>query len=132
MEMLRSPRNKIFAASALLLVLSAAALAKGLDAVTAARWILAAAAAVGLVVWYRRARGAGARFVAPSRLTVVSRAGLAQRCGVALVEADGRTFLVVHGDGYAEVCEAPAPERRQGRRAPRRGRSQRIVKGGGR
>ena len=134
MDLLRSPKNKIVVASALMLALSLAAVAKGLDAASVARWLLAGAAIVGAVLWYRKVRPGGGRFAMPARLHVVSRAGLAQRCGVALVEADGRTFLVVHGDGYAEVCEAPpgAP-RAQGRRSPgRRARRVRVVKGGGR
>jgi hypothetical protein len=43
--------------------------------------------------------------VLPERLKVVSRAGLSQRCGIALVEADGRSFLVAFGDSFAEIHE---------------------------
>jgi hypothetical protein len=132
MNLLRSPRNKIVAISVVLTLLSLGAVAKGLDAVSIARWVLAAAAVAGLLYWHWKARPAGGRFALPARLQVVSRAGLAQRCGVALVEADGRTFLVVHGDGYAEVCEAPSGPRAQGRRPPRRPRPARVVKGGAR
>ena len=132
MNLLRSPRNKIAAVSALLLALSLAAVAKGLDAVSVARWVLAAAAAAGLLFWGWKVRPAHGRFVLPNRLQVVSRAGLAQRCGVALVEADGRTFLVVHGDGYAEVCEAPVGGTPKGRRTPLRPRHARLAKGGAR
>lgn len=132
MNLLRSPRNKIVAVSALLLTLSLVAVAKGLDAVAIARWVLAAAAAAGLLYWYWKVRPARGHFALPARLHVVSRAGLAQRCQVALVEADGRTFLVVHGEGYAEVCEAPAGRRTQGRRTPRRPRCARVAKGGAR
>ncbi len=122
MELLRSPRNKLIASALLLALLSAAAIARGFDVVTAARCVLAAVALGGLALWAFRARAARAHFELAPRLVVVSRAGLAQRCGVALVEADGRTFLVVHGDGYAEVCDAPALAPRQGRRGPRRPR----------
>ena len=132
MNLLRSPRNKILAVCGLLLALSLAAIAKGLDPVSLARWALGATAVAGLGFWVWKVRPAHGRFALPARLHVVSRAGLAPRCGVALVEADGRTFLVVHGDGYAEVCEAPANRDSQGRRSSRRPRHARVVKGGAR
>jgi hypothetical protein len=44
-------------------------------------------------------------------LRVVSRAGLSQRCGIALVEADGHSFLVAFGDSFAEIQKAPASKR---------------------
>jgi flagellar protein FliO/FliZ len=120
MELLRSPRNKLIAASALLLVLVAAASLKGLDAAPIARIVLGAAAVIPFAVWVRRARKAST-LSAPVRLEVLSRTGLSQRCGVALVRAEGRTFLVVHGDGYAEICDAAsAPPRARRPRPPRR------------
>jgi flagellar protein FliO/FliZ len=120
MEILRSPKNKVIAASALMLVLAAAASMKGVDAASAARWILGAGAVVGAALWYRKAKATAGKFALPARLQVISRTGLSQRCGMALVEADGRTFLIVHGDGYAEVREAPPTVPIQARRSARR------------
>lgn len=129
MELLRPPRNKLIAAAVSLLALGAAASLQGLDAALIARIVLGVAALVGLALWLGRARRA-ASFSAPARLEVLSRAGLSQRCGVALVQAEGRTFLVVHGDGYAEICDAAAaPARARRPRPPRRAS---IRKGGAR
>src|SRR5258708_32834913 len=36
-------------------------------------------------------------------MKIVSRVGLSQRAALALVEVDGRSFLIVHGEGYARV-----------------------------
>ncbi len=119
MELLRSPKNKLLAASAMLVVLAVAASAKGIDAGGIARWVLGAAAIAGIAFWFVKARSAGAKFALPGRLQVISRAGLSPKCGVALVEADGRTYLVVYGDGFAEVSPAPAVVTAKARR-PRR------------
>jgi hypothetical protein len=67
--------------------------------------------------------------VLPERLKVVSRAGLSQRCGLVLVEADGRSFLVAFGDSFAEIHEAPASQRLLGpprRLSPRRRASMQL------
>lgn len=37
------------------------------------------------------------------RLTVEARAALSPKCQVALIEADGACFLIVHGEGFAEI-----------------------------
>jgi hypothetical protein len=121
MHLLRSPRNKALAASALLLLLSVAGFTRGLDTATMARWVLAAMALLGLVLWAAmKSRAPVGRFSLPPRLELVARVGLSQRSGVALLEADGRTYLVVHGDGYAEVREAPSAAAAQGRSPSRR------------
>ncbi|WP_141325636.1 flagellar biosynthetic protein FliO, partial [Myxococcus sp. AB025B] len=78
--------------------------------------------------WRRRARGTSAAGL--ERLKVVSRAGLSPRCGLALVEVEGRDFLVTFGDAFAHVHALP--ERRQAApfvlapaRRPRPGRGMR-------
>lgn len=103
MNLLSSPRNKVIAASLMLLALGAAAGVSGLNAAAAARAVLALVSIAGLAWWFLRARGAAGPVEAP-RLSVVSRVGLAGRTGLALVEVDGKTFLVVHGEGFAKVC----------------------------
>jgi len=118
-----SPRQRLLLASGLILGLAALAPLGGLSAADAARWLLGAVALSGLGWWLWRRGGAGPRFVLPERLKVVSRAGLSQRCGLALVEADGRSFLVAFGDAFAEIHEAPVSQRVPGqprRLSPRR------------
>jgi len=96
-----SPKTKILVASALLLVLGAAAGAGGLSAPTLARLALGAAAVAAFAWWYLKGRQAAD--AEPPRLSVIARAGLSSRAGVALVEVDGQALLVVHGDGYAAI-----------------------------
>ena len=60
--------------------------------------------------------------VAPSeatepRLKILSKTGLSQRCGLALVEADGKTVLVAFGDGFAQLLDSqPTKTRRRASR----------------
>ncbi|MBI3183613.1 MAG: hypothetical protein HYZ28_15860 [Myxococcales bacterium] len=129
MELLRTPKGKIIAAAALLAALVAAGSLGGIGATSIARWVLVAGAAVAIALWMRRVKGQSGE-PQLARLRVVSRAGLSQRCGVALLEADGSTYLVVHGDGYAEVAQAPSFKVKARRpRIPRRA-SRGIRKGG--
>jgi flagellar protein FliO/FliZ len=128
MELLRSPRGKLLLAGALILALVFLA-PSGSHAASVSRWVLAAAALGGLVLWTNRSRSAEDGAIPANRLRVISRAGLSQRCGMALVEADGRSYLVIHGDGFAELREAPAlsatpldVRRTGGRRRPFAGR----------
>ncbi len=114
MNFFRSPKNKLLLAAAAVVALAALAPSGGVSAPQVARVLLAAVALGGLAWWLHRARKAGpsAAFAAETRLRVLSRTGLSQRCGMALVEADGRNYLVVFGDGFAELQEAaaaPAP-----------------------
>jgi flagellar protein FliO/FliZ len=116
MRFMPSPKQKLLAAVAGATLLAASARANGLDAATGARWILGAVAVVGMALWWRRAKAAATAAPAP-RLRVLSRAGLSQRCSLALVEADGRGFLVAFGDGFAELLGTPsAPSPVQARR----------------
>jgi flagellar biogenesis protein FliO len=102
-----SPRHRLLLASALILGLAALVSLGDVSAAGLARWLLGAMAIAGLGWWLCRRSGSGPRFTPPERLKVVSRAGLSQRCGLALVEADGRSFLVAFGDSFAEIREAP-------------------------
>lgn len=75
----------------------------------AARVLLAALAVASLGGWLWRTgpRGRPAERRAAPRLRVVQRVGLSQRNALALVEVDGRPFLVVHGDGFARIRPGP-------------------------
>ena len=110
-EKTMTPRTKLIAAALALAALLAMATFRGVSATAAARAVLAVAALAGIGAWWLRTqKAAKKKFQLAPRLSVVSRAGLSQRTGLALVEVDGRSFLVVHGDGYAEIC--PARERK--------------------
>ena len=105
MNLLSSPKNKLLAASLALAALLVMASVNGVSATSVARTALAVGALAGIGWWWLRTRrSAPKKFQLAPRLSVVSRAGLSQRAGLALVEVDGRSFLVVHGDGYAEIC----------------------------
>ena len=112
-----SPRQKLTGAVALALIAPLIAAAQGASAATAARVLLGLAAAGGLVAWFIHARGGlgTSKFKSAPRLNVVQRVGLSQRTGVALIEVDGKPYLVVHGDGFAKIT----PARRPARVAPR-------------
>ena len=115
MNLLSSPKNKILAASALLLALGAAATASGLNAAGIARVAIGCGAVGGLAWWFTKGRQQRAAAGEKPRLEVIARSGLSQRTALALVEVDGKPFLVVHGDGFAEVCQ-PATRRRTAKR----------------
>ena len=112
-----SPRQKLIGAAVLALIAPLIAAAQGASAATAARVLLGLAAAGGLVAWFINARGGlgTSKFKSAPRLNVVQRVGLSQRTGVALIEVDGKPYLVVHGDGFAKIT----PARRPARVAPR-------------
>ena len=63
---------------------------------------LAGACALAFVVLRALSRRSS-RCGTESPLRVVSRASLSQRNGVALLEADGRRYLVAFGDGFATL-----------------------------
>ncbi len=97
-----TPKTRLALASLLLLALGVAAGVHGVDATRIARALLAVVALAGLGWWFLRSRSASPTSQAP-RVAIVARTGLAHRTGVALVEIDGKPFLVVHGDGFANV-----------------------------
>jgi flagellar protein FliO/FliZ len=105
-----TPRYKLFAASSLLLVLPAVSALQGATAAGAARLALGLAAAGGLALWLSRTKAlTPGRFKTAPRLSVVQRVGLSARSGLALVEVDGRPYLVVHGDGFARIRPTARP-----------------------
>lgn len=114
-----SPRQKLFGAAVLALCVPVLASLQGASAATVARVLLGLAALGGLAAWFIRARGGlglPSKFKAAPRLAVVQRVGLSPRTGLALIEVDGKPYLVVHGDGFARI----RPARRPTRVAPRR------------
>lgn len=108
-----SPRSKLIGAALLALIAPLLAAAQGASAATAARLLLGLAAAGAIGTWVVRARGAlgNSKFQTAPRLNVVQRVGLSQRNGLALVEVDGKPYLVVHGDGFAKITPARRPAR---------------------
>jgi hypothetical protein len=121
-----SPRTKMFLAGGLVLGLVALAPLGGMPAMSVARGLLGAAALAGLGWWLLRRERAESRFALSERMRVVSRTGLSQRCGLALVEVEGSRYLVAFGDSFAEIRRARAPVRVKARRrrvvSPVRGR----------
>ncbi len=106
-----SPRTKMLLALGLVLGLAALAPVGGISATSVARGLLGVAALMGLGWWMVRRGRSESRFALSERMRVVSRAGLSQRCGLALVEVDGSRYLVAFGDSFAEIRRAQAPAR---------------------
>jgi hypothetical protein len=105
-----SPKQKILAASCALMALFAIAASQGASPSSIARVLIGIGAVVGMTVWFARQRGLAPKLAATApRLAVVARTGLSQRAGVALIEVDGKPFIVVHGDGYAQVHPTASP-----------------------
>ncbi len=108
-----SPRNKLIGAALLALVAPLIAATQGASPATAARILLGLAAIGGIAAWFLHARGGltPSKFKTAPRLNIVQRAGLSQRTGVALIEVDGKPYLVVHGDGFAKITPTRRPAR---------------------
>lgn len=105
-----SPRAKVLALGGSLgALVFAAALSSG-SFTSGARVVLGVLALAGLAAWALRRRGLTfpGRFAKAPRLQVVQKIGLSARAGVALVEVDGRSFLIVHGDGDTRVRRVPS------------------------
>lgn len=100
-----SPRHKLMAAGVLSAVLALGAAASTGSLTTGARIVVGALALAGLGTWVLKQRRLAlpGRFAQTPRLHVVQRVGLSARSGVALIEVDGRSFLVVHGDGGTRI-----------------------------
>ncbi len=116
-----TPRQKLFGACALALCAPLVAAMQGASASLVARVVLGVAAVAGIAVWFIKARGGlqlGSKFKSAPRLNVVQRVGLSQRTGLALVEVDGKPYLVVHGDGFARIRPARRPQRVSPRPTP--------------
>ena len=105
-----SPRSRLLVAGALVLGLAALGPFGGVSMTSAARWLLGAVALGGLGWWLRQRGAAGPGLPALERMRVISRTGLSPRCGLALVEVDGRGFLVAFGDSFAEIRETREQE----------------------
>ncbi|RKG53115.1 hypothetical protein D7X30_32015 [Corallococcus sp. AB011P] len=105
-----SPRGRLLFASALLVGLATLAPLGGLSLVGSSRLLIGAMALAGLgwVVLRKGGMAGSADAAAPEPLSIVSRTGLSQRCGLALVEADGQRYLVAYGDTFAEIHETRA------------------------
>ncbi len=106
-----SPRARLLAAGALVLGLAALGPLGGLSLTSTVRWLLGAVALGGLGWWLCRRGATRPGMPTLERMTVVSRAGLSPRCGLALVEVDGRGYLVAFGDSFAEIRAAPQPKK---------------------
>ncbi len=113
-----SPRKKLLLACIALACLLAIATTHGISAAAVARAALTVAAFAGLGFWWLRTQkgSAVARFQIAPRMSVVCREGLAPKTGLALVDIDGTSFLVVHGEGYAVIS---APQDKKSGRAQR-------------
>lgn len=105
----RSPRGRLLLSAGLLaaLVLTAMARHQGLGGM--GLWIGVGCLAAAGWLWRQGSPGRGG---APEEipLEVRARTGLSPRCGLALIEAEGERYLVVHGDGFATVHGMPRRE----------------------
>ncbi|MCY1042444.1 flagellar biosynthetic protein FliO [Corallococcus sp. bb12-1] len=115
-----SLRGRLLFAAALLVGLATLAPLGGLSLVGTSRLLVGALVLAGLG-WglVRKGREAGDKGAPrPEPLSIVTRTGLSQRCGLALVEVEGHRYLVAYGDTFAEIHEtrgaavAPAPTTR--------------------
>jgi flagellar protein FliO/FliZ len=103
-----TPRHKLFAAVALTALVPLIASVQGASNI--ARVLLGLSALTGIAFWFIRARGGlSSQFKKAPRLQVIQRVGLSQRNGIALVEVDGKPYLVVHGDGFARMRPTRQP-----------------------
>ncbi|WP_147446550.1 flagellar biosynthetic protein FliO [Corallococcus sp. CA047B] len=102
-----TPRGRLLVAAALLVGLATFAPLGGLSLVGTSRLLVGALALAGLG-WalVRKGREPGDKGASrPEPLSIVTRTGLSQRCGLALVEVEGRRYLVAYGDTFAEIHE---------------------------
>jgi flagellar protein FliO/FliZ len=114
------PRTKLLLACGLVLLLALVAPRVGASTVGLARGVLGACALAGAAWWWARGRARGPAFQLTEPLQVLSRRGLSPRCSVALVEAEGRRFLIAYGDAFAQVQPMPRARHRPASRAAKR------------
>lgn len=124
-----SPRTRLLLAGGLVLGLAMLAPLGGASVTSVARGLLGAAALAGLGWWLVRRGRAESRFALTERMRVVSRTGLSQRCGLALVEVEGSQYLVAFGDSFAEIRRTRSPVRVKTRSRRRAGMPMQV-KGG--
>lgn len=100
-----NPRQKLMAAGVMSALLALAAAVSSGSLTSGARIIVGSLAVAGLATWVLKQKGLPltGRFAQTPRLQVVQKIGLSARAGVALIEVDGRSFLVVHGDGAPRI-----------------------------
>lgn len=103
-----TPRTKLLVALACGLAALGISLALGASLTSSARLLLGGLAVAAALWWFSRRGTLG--FAATPRLTVVQRAGLSARTGLALIEVDGRSYLVVHGEGFARLTTLRTPK----------------------
>ncbi len=115
-----SPRAKLLLAAGLVLLLALLTPGAGAHPVALARGVLGVGVVAGLGWWWARGRARGPAFALDEPLKILARKGLSPRCTVALVQAEGRRFLVTYGDAFAQVQAMPPPRRRAPRRVVRR------------
>jgi|CXWL01.1.fsa_nt_gi hypothetical protein len=66
------------------------------------RWVILATALVGAGVWSSHFRQVNPEV---TRAKVISRLALSSRSQACLIEVDARSFLVVHGERYAQIVD---------------------------
>jgi flagellar protein FliO/FliZ len=95
-----SPRQKLMTAGGLSALLTLAAALSSGSITTGSRIIIGASSLAGFAAWALRRKEFSrfGQFSQAPRLRVVQKIGLSPRTGVALLEVDGRSFLVIHGD----------------------------------
>jgi flagellar protein FliO/FliZ len=116
-----SPRTRLFLALGLVLGLAGVAQWREASVNSLARALLGGLALAVLGGWLMYRGRAGAGFSRTEPLRVVSRTGLSQRCGLALVEVEGSRYFVVFGDSFAEIRKVRAPARVKSRSRRRAG-----------
>lgn len=99
-------RMKLAAAAGLALLVAAVALAQRFGFAVAARATLVPLALGAIAWWLKRSREGAVR--PPARLSIVSRASLSSRAQLALVSVDGREFVIVYGDSFAQLTPIAA------------------------
>jgi hypothetical protein len=103
-----NPKLKLTVAALLCCLVPAVAAMAQLGPATGARLALGLMAVGGMGWWAWQAKRTTKRgFSLPPRLAVVQRVGLDARTSMALVEVDGQPFIVVHGQGFAQLQPAP-------------------------
>jgi flagellar protein FliO/FliZ len=101
-NLLRTIRFKALGALVLLAALLGISRVPFAD-VSASTWLLAAALMGTGALLVKKARSPDRLLLSPKRLEVIAKVGLSTKCGVALLVADGRSYLLVHGEGFATM-----------------------------
>lgn len=105
----RSPQGRLILCFGLLASLVLAAIARQQGWGGTGLWVGIGCLAAAAWMWRQGALGRP-RVPGEIPLEVRARTGLSPRCGLALIEAEGERYLVVHGDGFATVHGMPRRE----------------------